>query len=158
MALVKGTNSYVSLEEALIYFLDRIDVDAWTAASDTQKSQALVTATSILDGIDWTGAAISETQALAFPRSGTYYDPKIGADVTLSTIVPARIVRAACELAYHLLNNDGLLDNSGSVSDIEVGSIKLKIKTTPSTLPSVVLNLIKPLQINGGARNWWRSN
>jgi hypothetical protein len=158
MALVKGTNSYATLEEANTYFLDRLDVNAWTAASDTQKSQALVTATSILDRMDWTGVAISEAQALAFPRSGSYFEPKIGYVIELPAIVPDRIIKATFEQAYHLLNNDGLLDNTGSVNSLQVGTISLDIKTNPSVMPSVVLNLVKPLQSNGGARLWWRSN
>lgn len=158
MALAKGTNSYVTREEADTYFSDRIDVAAWTSASDTQKDQALVTATRILDNMKWTGVAISASQALAFPRSGTYHDPKLGYEATLTGSVPTRITDATCELAYHLCNNDGLLDDTGSVSGLSVGQISLQIKSDPSKIPSTVKALISPLLLRGNSAAWWRAN
>ena len=157
MALVKGTNSFVTLLEASDYFSDRLDVAAWTAATDPVKSQALVTATLLLNDLNWTGLAISDSQPLAFPRSGTYFDPRVGDNVTLPSTVPPRILQATYELAYHLLNNDGLLDDSGTVSDLQVSSISLSIKTVASTIPPVVYRIIKPLLVNAGTNSWWRA-
>jgi len=158
MALAKGTNSFVTREEANTYFTDRLDVAAWTTAPDAQKDQALVTATRLLNNMKWTGVAISDSQALVFPRSGTYYDPKLGYVTTLPSTVPTRITEATFELAYHLLNNDGLLDNTGTVSSLNVGQISLTIKTEASKIPSVVTGLINPLLIRGGSSTWWRAN
>ena len=157
--LLKGTNSYVDVAEADAYFEDRLDVSAWTAATPELKAQALVTATRILDDISWVGTAISEDQSLAFPRNGKYFDPRAGSVIILDpTITPKRIVTSTIELAYHLLNNDGLLDNTGSVLDISVGPISLSRVMAPSTMPRMVKNLIKPLQVNGGSHLWWRAN
>lgn len=159
MALIKGTNSYVTVEEANAYFADRIDVAAWSAGSSDQKSQALITATSMLDEIDWVGVAVSDSQALAFPRSGAYFDPRLGQDISLSeNNVPNRILKATYELAYHLLNNDGLLDDTGSVKNLSIGSISLDLVRTANKFPQVVKNLIKPLRVNGGSNMWWRAN
>jgi hypothetical protein len=156
MALAKGTNSYVTRLEADAYFADRLDIDAWTSATESQKDQALVTATSVLDNIEWTGTA-PEDQFLAFPRDGYYYDPKVGDYVQL-TDVPKRIITATYELAYHLLNNDGLLDDTGEVTDLTVGSISLNIKKAPSKIPDNVLAIVRPLLLNGGRKSWWRAN
>lgn len=159
MALVKNTNSYATVEEANAYFADRIDVAAWTAANVDQKSQALVTATSMLDQLDWIGVAISDSQALAFPRSGFYFDPRLGIDIELSSAtIPDRILKATYELAYHLINNDGLLDDTGAVKDLSVGSIKLTLITAANKFPAVVKRYIKPLQVNNGSNLWWRAN
>jgi hypothetical protein len=159
MALVKGTNSYATVEEADAYFSDRIDVAAWTSASSAQKAQALVTATRMLDQFEWIGVAVSDSQALAFPRSGTYFDPRLGMDVSLSeNSVPNRILQATFELSYHFLNNDGLLDDTGSVDDISIGSIRLTTVIAPSKIPYFVKRLVKPLQLNGGSNFWWRAN
>lgn len=159
MALVKGVNSYATVEEADAYFADRLDVAAWTAASSTQKAQALVTATKMLDDIEWTGVAVSDSQTLAFPRSGTYFDPRLGMEISLSDVsVPSRIINATFELAYHLQNNDGLLDDTGLVKNISIGSISLNSVLAPSKIPGVVKTLIKPLQVNSGANLWWRAN
>ena len=158
MALVKGTNSYADVTESDLYFEDRLDVDAWTSADNTSKAQALVTATSVLDGLYWAGTAISDSQPLAFPRSAYYFDPRLGTHTALNNEVPKRIISANIELAYHLLNNDGLLDDSGVVKDLEVGPVQLTTILAPSLIPSVVKRLIKPLLVNAGSNSWWRAN
>jgi hypothetical protein len=158
MALVKGTNSYADLTDANTYFADRLDVAAWEAASDAEKEKALVTATVMLDEMNWTGTVVSDTQVLAFPRYGTYFDPRLGAEVVLEEIVPARVEKATYELAYHLLNNDGLLDDTGSVENLEVGSIVLTNIKSASKFPSVVKSYIRPLLVNSGSHQWWRAN
>ncbi len=159
MALVKGTNSNVTVAEADSYFGDRIDVAAWDSASATQKAQSLVTATLLLDSLNWTGVAVSDSQSLAFPRTGSYFDPKLGVTVELSNnIVTNRISTATFELAYHLLNNDGLLDETGDVKNLTLGKIDLTNIRRPSQLPSIVRNLIRPLLVNTGSNAWWRAN
>jgi hypothetical protein len=159
MALVKGTNSYVTVAEADAYFEDRLDIAAWSSASSVQKSQALVTATRMLDELEWTGVAVSESQPLAFPRSGAYYDPKLGMDVNFNeSTPPTRIVQATYELAYHLLNNDGLLDDTGSVKNLTVGSISLELVIGANKMPNTIRKLIKPLQGSNGSNFWWRAN
>jgi hypothetical protein len=158
MALSKNINSYATVAEADTYFKDRLDVEAWISAESTQKAQALVTATSLIDTLNWTGVAVSETQPLAFPRSGVFFDPRLGMDIEFNDSVPSRIIQATFELAYHLLNNDGLLDDTGSVKDLTVGSINLTRVLSPNKIPFSVKRLIKPLQVNQGANLWWRSN
>ena len=158
MALVKGINSYATVLEADTYFADRIDVAAWTGGSSDQKGQALVTATSEIDGMDWTGSVVSEAQLLAFPRVGSYYDPRLGYWIELPSSVPSRIIIATYELAYHLLNNDGLRDNTGGIKSLTVGPISLENIVTASKAPSVVMKTIKPLLANSGSKTWWRAN
>lgn len=159
MALIKGTNSYVSIAEANSYFQDRLDVAAWTSSNDVERGKALVTATSILDSLDWTGVAISETQTLAFPRVGSYFDPRVGTEVSLDgTNVPTRVIIATYELAYHFLNNDGLLDDTGLVDNIKIGAINLDNIKTANKIPNVVKRFIKPLLVNKGSNSWWRVN
>jgi hypothetical protein len=159
MALSKGTNSNVTVEEADLYFADRLDVAAWTAAGAEEKGLALVTATSMLEGLTLAGYAVSETQALAFPRVGDYFDPRLGLSVSFpETGAPLRWLKATYELAYHLLNNDGLLDDTGEVKDLEVYGIKLANIRSANKLPSVVNNLVRPMLVNAGAQAWWRAN
>ena len=159
MALKKGTNSYATVAEADVHFEGRLDVAAWNAADDDAKEQSLITGTSTLEYMDWTGVVVSETQNLAFPRIGTYFDPRLGMEVALSeTEAPDRIILATYELAYHFLNNDGILDSTGSVRNITVGSIVLQKIGTPPTIPPNVDRLIKPLLLNSGANLWWRAN
>ena len=164
MALTVGTNSYVSLAEANAYFTDRIDTAAWTAADDTMKSQALVTATCILEDEPWTGYVSSRTQNLAWPRTGYFYDPSDGLFRNLSELgdVPDRVKKATYELAYHLVNNDGLLDSTSGVDSIRVGEIELRGLSGSASSPSVITRTvavqINPLLEGGGGRTWFRAN
>jgi hypothetical protein len=158
MALSKGINSYVDLPEAEAYFEDRLDAAAWTDGSEAQKLQSLVTATAILDLREWTGIAVSDSQPLAFPRKGSYFDPRIGKTVCLPADIPVRVANATYELAYHLLNNDGLLDDTGGVTDLQLGTITLKEIKAPTTLPAHVYRTIRPMLCNSGTNLWWRAN
>ncbi len=158
MALSKGTNSYATVREADAYFADRLGAAAWGEASDEQKAQALVTASSILDGMSWSGEAVSQDQKMAFPRNGWFFDPFVGAEVEMGAGVPGRVVKAAFELASHYLSEDSALESSGEVRNLSVGSIRLEFIQKASRIPSDVKNLIRPLLVNSGARVWWRAN
>ena len=159
MALMKGINSYATVVEAETYFADRLNVATWVAADEITKAQALVTATAMLDNLDWSGGAVSSSQVLAFPRNSEYFDPRLGINVTSSNIVPNRIFLASIELAYHLLNNTDLLDSTGGVHSLNIGGISLDTIRTAPKLPMIVKKLIRPLLLNTAAVNsWWRSN
>jgi hypothetical protein len=158
MALTKDVNSYASLAEANAYMAEKLDSDVWGAASDPRKEQALITATRLLDTYTWTGTAISESQPLAFPRSGEYFDTRLGILVMLLDTTPARIVQGCIELAFHLLNNTGLLESTGVIEDIKVDVISLTNLRLPSQMPLIVKNIVKPLLINRGSHAWYRSN
>ena len=158
MALVKGINSYVSVSEANAYFENRLGATAWDETDDGVKSQALVTATSILDSFDWLGLAASESQNLAFPRVGAYYDPKLGFNVSIGEGTPNRISIATIELALHLLQNPEVIEDSGFVKALSVSGISLSDIRSPNKIPGNVRSLINPLLSNSGAKLWWRSN
>jgi hypothetical protein len=160
MALVKGVNSNATVTEADTYFENRLDVAAWSAVADTTKEQALCTATFMLDELDWIGVATDPAQSLAHPRKdGEYFDPKFGILVPfISTVVDQRVMKATYELALHLLNNEGLLDNTGLIKDLELSGLKLSVIRPADKIPMVVKTLIKPLLRNSGKRTWWRAN
>lgn len=161
MALVKGVNSYVTLAEANAYFEHKLDIAAWIDAADSMKEQALVTATAYLDGLVWIGTVVSESQTLAFPRiNAEYNDPFLGSIVTLDgNSIPKRVLNACKELAYHFLNNDGILDDTGSVTSLSIGDIRLELPQGASKIPGHVQRSINPLLLNAGAlRSWWRAN
>lgn len=157
MSLTKGTNSYVTASEAEKYFEMRLDATAWVSANSDRQEQALVTATSILDSQKWTGYVADYSQPLAFPRVGVYFDDRLGSNVVMSDI-PARIAKATCEQALHLLNNPGLQDDNGTVGSLSVSSISLTTVFAASLIPAVVNNLIKPMLANRGSNSWWKAN
>lgn len=163
MALIKGTNSYVDLVEAEAYFVDRVDVAIWTGSNkvtDTMKEEALVTATTILEQSSWVGVVSDNNQSLAWPRSGDYYDPRLGKQArldNLATDAPDRVKNATYELAYNLVNNDGILDSTGGVGSLSVGSIELDSIRSPDLMPATVRRFIRPL-LRGGGTGWFRAN
>lgn len=157
MALIKGINSYSTVEEADAYFVDRLDVAAWEEASADLKAKALVTASAHLDNLTWTGIAADKDQPMAFPRIGSWFNSRSGYYETLSGI-PSRVVLATCEMAHHLLNNEGLFDDMGRVINLSIQGIDLEQVIPPSKYPTVVKRLIKPLLRNSNERAWWRAN
>jgi len=157
MALVKGTNSYATVAEADSYFRDRLDAQTWASSDSALKAQALITATAILDDQRWIGTVSSETQSLSFPRIGEYFDPRLGINKSMDPI-PERILKAVFEQALHLLTNEGLLDETGSVIDLQIASISLTRVKSPEKISQSVKRFISPLLINGGSQSWWRAN
>jgi hypothetical protein len=155
MAITVGVNSYLDLEEAGEYFENRLDVVEWTSSTDIQKEQALTTSAMLLNTLQWQGTVIDSSQKLAFPRNGTYFDPLYGEAVEIG--LPERIKQAQCELAHHLLSNDGVLDDTGGVQSLELENIKLINISKPDKFPFFVKMLIAPLQIKN-SRLWWRAN
>jgi hypothetical protein len=158
MALLKGQNSYVTVAEADAYFNDNVRQEVWYSKPELFKAKCLVTATSILDEFDWIGVAASDTQTLAFPRIGTYFEPKQGLEVELNPeAIPDRIINACCELACNLLINPTAVSDTSAVSSIEVGPIKLKDVRKSSFLTPAMSMAIKPLR-KDKFNTWWRNN
>lgn len=88
-----GDNSYVGLTDANAIASANLFNAAWSAASDSARTRAIITATSFLDRLNWKGERAEPTQELAWPRTCT---PTAG--------VPSAIERATVELASHLLS------------------------------------------------------
>jgi hypothetical protein len=166
MALVLNTNSYVTTTEADSYFSTRIDADEYISAVDTLKEQALVTATQLIDNRSWIGIAVSSSQSLAWPRKqATYYDPRMGQDITIAeNELPSQVKIAVYEQALHLLQNEDLIaQKTQTFESISVGSISLSDSngdvSRTSITPSIILKPLRPLISRGMSSNtWWRAN
>ena len=137
MALQKGTNCFVSISESDEYFENRLNSENWFA-NDGAVEQALVTATGILDDMDWGGTATpTASYPLSWPRDITYYDNKSGyfldveddRSTTFEGTIPGDIKKATFELALHLLNNMKTQESNASgenkVKDLTVGAVRL---------------------------------
>lgn len=140
MALQKGINSFVTIEEAEGYFYNRLNQSAWDSATDETVERALVTATGILNDLDWGGEAVPTTlYPLSWPRDITYWDTISGGYETLEDdrndttesmgTIPEDIKRATYELALHLIKNMSTIEDQSSGSprlkDLSVGSVSL---------------------------------
>jgi hypothetical protein len=161
MALVYLSNSYVNLGDANQYFADRVGTASWDALDNNAKEDALVSATRQLDEqYVYLGYAVSTSQPLAWPRVGSYEDPKLGLLVELDPEnSPERLKVATYEMALHLLNNPSVLENTPSVDSIKVGSIELSgLGNQPGT-PKGFAQIISPLTTSGssGRSTVWRA-
>ena len=138
MALQKGKNCFVTINEADDYFNTRINSDAWFNAQGNLVEQALVTATGIIDNLVWSGTATpTETYPLSWPRDITYYDTKYGEEVDLEDdrtstsegTIPEDIKQATYELALHLVSNMSTIEKNANgenkVKDLTVGSVRM---------------------------------
>jgi len=168
MALVLNTNSYVTIADADTYFETRIDAAEWDSSNDETKEQALVTATQLIDERHWIGAAVSSSQALAWPRKNAiYYDPRMGQQITVANDeVPSQVKIAVYEQALHLVQNEDLLaQKTQTFESISVGSISLSDSnndvTKTSITPSIIIKPLRPLIRRDGigmGGSWWRAN
>jgi hypothetical protein len=150
MALSLGINSYASIAEANYYFNDRLDATTWDNANDLTKAKALVSATRMIDGESFVGIASSATQALSFPRKGSFTDLSFGGEISIDgdfdmTGQPAseagfpawfrglpREVRylktATYEQAYWLIANSGVINSYSTTTSSSSGGDSKTVK------------------------------
>lgn len=153
-ATAKGanSNSYVTRAEAQTYFDGRLNVANWTAASDANKDRALIMATARLDQEAYEGTPTTTTQALKWPRSGTFDSDGIHWD---QDVVPAPVKEATYETALELLDGSLTLAPTGLEGYLEV--IVGTIEVTPrhgrasGALSDQVRRLLRGLLIGGGS-------
>lgn len=137
--LIVGANSFVSLADANVIADTRLFAGPWDAATDATRERALVTATSLLDRLQWQGRPIALTQALAWPRVHDRCPP----GYPLTADIPAAIVSATVELAIHLLATG---EHAGSpVQQRMLGdSLAMYFPTVADEFPKHVRRAIEP--------------
>ena len=147
MALVVGTNSYISVANADTYFSERLNVSDWTGAVTATKEAALIQATRTLDALyTFAGDLTSDDQALAWPRSYVY-DCE-GRELDSATI-PEAVKNATCEEALHLLAGDQISTPSlltQGFKKAKLGSMEVEVSDSKSGA--------SPDKISGMARDY----
>lgn len=98
---------------------------AWLAADTETQARALVTATRLLDELGWPGKRVTDTQALAWPRTDVRR-PGPGGLTYDTTMIPAAVVWATARLAIWLLERpageDPLAASHAGLSSLSLGS------------------------------------
>jgi hypothetical protein len=166
-----AANSYCDLTTAQGYLDGRPFAAAWTAASATQQTQALVYATTLLDREKWVGTkgmtiVGGYTQALAWPRRWAPslefdqqedYIAEYFVDLTVayysSLQIPAPIIRATCELALAILNagtSDPFIDGTRNIKServdvLDTVYLDIHLRTRGLGLFPQVVALVAPL-------------
>ncbi len=161
MTAILNENSYAISELADHYFInDRINSTAWTGLNDRkEKDKALVTATTLLDTLNYIGCKASDTQKLQWPRNNPYdiddyynsyysypYGYNVEQDPNLDgETIPTVIIKATYELAYHLIQHPEVLDEVDQYETTSIGRLSVKGKKRANVFPGIVLNLIRDL-------------
>jgi hypothetical protein len=162
MALVStpgaaNANTYATLAEADAYMEARLYTEAWDDATDSTKEKALKMAARQLDllkpGYTWTGAAVDETQALAWPRSAML---NRNGFAIATTAIPVDLKYAQIEFANALLAEDRTADSdieTQGITKIKAGNVELGFRDNvkAKVMPDVVLSLLVPSWYDDGA-------
>lgn len=153
-----AANSYITVNYADDYFDGSVYKDGWPSTSfgaDLEtKQQALVSATRMLERLNWDGLKTTTAQALQWPRVNLTDRDGNG---LASDAIPQEIADATCELALSILALDptSVVDDSlkqfkrlkiGSVLDMEMRDGLPRV----GELPQQVLDLVSYLLLYGG--------
>ena len=152
-----SANSYITLAEAASYFSNRSGTAAWDAATDDERSKAIITACARLEEDDYLGWRCTTTQALRWPR---YNVEKIDfgyggyPSYYLSTEIPQQLKDAQCELAQEVLTSDAVQTGEANVpKSVKIGGIQVEFtEGTAGTISARVAKLLTGLRVGGGAR------
>lgn len=101
MTIVVGTNTYISVADADLYFTTRYNSSFWISLDNATKEALLVSATRSLDlYCDWSGYKTDENQPLQFPRNNEE--------------IPEAIKIAQCEISFSIYDSDSVIDSNES--------------------------------------------
>ena len=138
-ATLKGSNSnsYVTLNEADLYFETVPDSTTWDNKTDDQKNRALISATRWIDSLNFYGDRCDADQALSWPRNNYHVDR---VELTCSAI-PADIKYATYELARALANDTdsitGTTGDTGLYEAVKLGELEVKYNTSSQATGTV---------------------
>jgi len=130
-----NANSYCTVVEADAYNEAHISGASWAAANTTQKEQALISATRLLDSyLSWQGTVATPTQALQWPRESMMWMPGCSVCATNSayidpTVIPVQLKNATSEYGRLLLGGDPTAPSSteqADLSSLRAADIELK--------------------------------
>lgn len=131
MSVVLLKNSFVSLEEAEQYFVERFGSSAWAEAAQEDKEKVLITATKRINKFSYVGYKKDVNQPLEFPRS-------FG--------LPQDIKDAVCEEALSLIEyvktngETALNDPTYSLQSFKLGDVSVTTASSSSKEVTVAAN------------------
>lgn len=145
-------NSYVDVDEADAYFLQRSNSTKWSTVND--KEAALITASRLLDWqLKFDGEKTLDTQSMQFPRTDIWMSDE---SEYPSDVIPQEIKFAVFELAYLSIGVDRTADNAlAGIDQVKAGP--LFIKATPAgygstkadIIPQFIKTMISDFTISG---------
>ncbi|HVJ03296.1 MAG TPA: DnaT-like ssDNA-binding protein [Sphingomonas sp.] len=137
---IVGTNSYVSLEAADALASERLFTRTWHTATEERRARAIITATALLDRMQWRGRPLAPTQRLAWPRVANGCPE----GYPLTAHIPAPIAAATVELAIHLLSTGELPSGPAIMQRMLGDSMAMYFAHVADELPKHVRRLVEP--------------
>jgi len=125
MTITVGTDTYVTLAEALAYAAARPALALWADYTDPVREAALTEAAIYLDAsYAWKGQITDEVQALAWPRSSVLDKElrPVDPDTVPQAIKSAQIELAAMAAAGALVESK----TTGNVASLKAGAVDIK--------------------------------
>lgn len=120
MTLSLFENTFISIEEANVYFNARPHSEIWQNLSNTEKEQALIFATLKINSKHFVGSKLNTEQPLEFPRD---FYPRI----------PTEIQYAVCEEALAIAENSVHTKNKElGISSMSLGASSISYSSSPS--------------------------
>jgi hypothetical protein len=153
---IAGANSYQSVADCTAYWLDRAGdaaglATAWAAALTASQQAALIRASAYLDATyEWaTGIKYTETQGLAWPRSGAV--DRHGYDID-SDELPQAVKDATCELAARALSETlGGGDQGREMTQATAGSVSVTYLPGQAKRYTLIDNILTGLVLGSGS-------
>ena len=162
----ENSESFISAADAGTYHTARGNA-AWASlSSDTVREQCLRRATDYIGQVyrsRWSGARVSATQALDWPRNYVFLEPVADiqpislfeySNMVAADSVPVAVQRACAELALKAATSTLLADQSQGVLSETVGPISVtydKASPQQTRYPAIDQMLAPYLKTGGGA-------
>jgi len=115
-----NSNSFITVAAANTIAENMLSVTGWTTATTDDKARALIMATTDLQALDWVGTRATETQALAWPRTGAVINGREVAD----DIIPREVQQATFDLALSILAGATTTGSGDLVPGVPNGDLK----------------------------------
>lgn len=127
MAIEIFKNSFISAEDAQVYFEERFDSNKWFELSDEEKEKLLISASKKINTFEFVGNQADDSQPMAFPRD---YE------------LPADIKEAVCEEAFAMASQKGDIhseNKKAGISSISLGVGSVSYRESAGTGNSAIL-------------------
>jgi hypothetical protein len=151
-----NSNSYVTLDEADVYFENRMHSGAWFKVQDQEPF--LISASAMLDwSFTWKGKRSFAGQSMQWPRTGAI---RPNGEVIDRDIIPQEIKIAVFELALDNLDSDRTLrDPLSGIGQLQAGSLMIKAsfketntrQSNDKIIPHHVFGIVSDLYHRGGS-------
>lgn len=141
-------NSYSTITEADAFWSDRND-STWAAASEEEKTAALIRATEWIDtGFSWPGTVKETDQVLSWPRVKAYDD-----EGRLREGIPSELKNATAWIAREALEAelDPAQQRGGDISSVKAGSVEVEWNSSAPTGKSYryVSRMLRNITVGG---------